>query len=353
MYNAEFQRSLRPEYLAWLAETKGIISMPGSDVSGFAMDAQIPLTTTPNSGIPAWMSYYIDPDILRINFAKLKAAEILGDERKVGDWVTTTSVFPIVEFTGSVSSYGDFTNNAMAGMNASFPQRQSYHYQIIVEYGEREVAMVSQAKINLVSEKKEASTRALNQFQNNSYFYGVSGLQNYGLLNDPALPAAIQPGAKAFNSQAHGPWITSGQVTATPNEVYSDIQALFLQLVTQTEGLIELTQHSNLVLAMPPGTEVAITAANSFAVNVRKLLSESFPNIRFEAAVQYSTAAGNEVQMIATDVLGQQTAWCAFTEKQRAHPIVRALSSWAQKVSQGTWGTIIRQPYAIATMLGV
>jgi hypothetical protein len=57
--------------------------------------------------------------------------------------------------------------------------------------------------------------------------------------------------------------------------------------------------------------------------------------------------------MIVNDFEGQRTVDAAFTEKLRAHPIVVQSSSFKQKKSQGTWGTIIYRPIFIAQMLGV
>lgn len=354
-----------PKFRQQLAEEKGVVIARGSERvaadmwggighnGGPAFDAQPQLSTTPNSAIPAWMSYYVYPELMRIIFSPLEAATIAGVEKKVGEWTTTTSVFPVVESAGQVSSYGDFANNGMASFNASFPQRQSYHYQDIVEYGEREVEMVALAKINLVAEKKESSTLTLNMFQNNSYFFGVSGLQNYGLLNDPSLSAAIQPGPKAYNSQANGPWITNGVITASPNEIYTDILSLFIKLQNQTGGAITINNMTEIVLAMHPTSQTAFKQANIYGVTAEKLTRENFPNFRLVQAVQYSTSAGFEVQMFAQSVTGQQTLWVAFTEKLRAHRIVQEMSGWRQKVSQGTWGSIIRLPAAVASMLGV
>jgi len=59
------------------------------------------------------------------------------------------------------------------------------------------------------------------------------------------------------------------------------------------------------------------------------------------------------VQLIANEMEGQRTADCAFTEKLRAHPIIVKASSFEQKKSQGTFGCIIFQPFAISQMLGV
>ena len=60
-----------------------------------------------------------------------------------------------------------------------------------------------------------------------------------------------------------------------------------------------------------------------------------------------------EVQDLADAMEGQATGYCAFNEKLRAHPIIRAMSSWKKKMTAGTWGAIIRQPMGISQMLGV
>lgn len=322
-----------------------------------AMDAQAPLTTTMNNGIPAFMTFAVYPEMLKILFSPLEFATIAGDERKVGDWVTTTEYFPVGEYAGEVSSYDDFGNNGMANFNAVWPQRQSYHLQGIMEVGEREEAMLARGMINAVAEKREALVWNQAQFLNASYGFGISGLANFGILNDPSLPAAIQPGPKAYNSQAHGPWITNGVVTATQNEIYTDVQSMYSQLVSQAAGNVQLKYNAAtpMVLAMSPNTQVALTQPNApyNSTSAWELIKGSFPNMEMETAVQYATAAGNMVQLIARRVQNQQTMFVAFTEKMRAHMIVREMSAWKQKYSAGTWGAIIRQPFAFVSMLGV
>ena len=56
--------------------------------------------------------------------------------------------------------------------------------------------------------------------------------------------------------------------------------------------------------------------------------------------------------MIAENIEGQETGTCAFTEKMRAHAIVRDTSSFLQKKSQGTFGSVIFRPFAIASLIG-
>lgn len=352
------QRRLATEFGIHLPEVIGYAYDALSRDYTLAMDAQ-PLTVTSlNAGIPAMLTSYIDPEVINIAFAPTQAAKILG-ERKTGDWITDTAFFPVVEHTGDVTSYGDFSQAGSSAVNTNWPQRQSYHFQIMKRYGERELERAGLARINWVSEIDKAAADVLNRFSNFTYFFGVAGLQNYGLINDPGLPASLTPGLKAAgNANA---WVLSGGViNATANEIYADIQALFYALTTQTAGLVQA--NDKFVLATNPGTAVALTATNSFGVDVYKLLKQNFPNIRFEVAVQYGAkttqnpeglSGGNLVQLIAETVESGQTGYTSFTEKLRAHKTIPDTSSWKQKVTSGTWGAIIKKPMAFSSMLGV
>jgi len=308
-----------------------------------AMDAQPGLITVSNAGIPAFLSTYIDPNLIEVLVAPMKAAEVVGGEVKKGDWTTETAMFPLIESTGEVSSYGDYSDNGMANANSNFPQRQSYHYQVITQWGERELEMASLAKIDWANRLNIASVLTLNKFQNKTYFFGVAGLQNYGLLNDPSLSAPLTPATKAAGGTS---W-----TNATALEVLADIQALYTQLQVQANGLVEL--DTKMTLAMSPTSEVALTKTTIYNVNVSDLLKKNFPNMMIKTAPEYATASGQLVQLIANEMEGQRTADCAFTEKLRAHPIIVKASSFEQKKSQGTFGCIIFQPFAISQMLGV
>lgn len=322
-----------------------------------AMDAQATMQTDANSAVPLILTTMIDPSVFKVLFAPNRAAEIFGEQRK-GTWLDETAMFPQVEHTGEVSSYGDFNNNGRAGVNTNWPQRQSYLFQVIKKYGERELERAGLARINWVSEIDEAAATVMNKFSNYTYFFGVLGLQNYGLLNDPGLSAALTPATKAGGGTA---WLNAAGIpVATANEIYADIQAMFWQMQVQTAGLV--TAEDKIVLAMAPTTSVALKTTNSFNVNVYDLLKKNFPNIRFETAVQYGAqtagnpqgvAAGNMVQMFVESIEGQDTGYCAFNEKARSHPIIRQVSSFEQKQTAGTWGAIIRMPFALVQMIGV
>jgi len=320
-----------------------------------AQDAQPELVTVSSSGIPAFLSTYIEPTAIDILVAPQKATTIVGEETKKGDWTTETAMFPVVEHTGMVSSYGDYSETGMSNANVNWVQRQSYTYQIFTGWGERELDRMGLARVDWANQKRKSAYSTLNIFQNLTYFFGVAGLANYGLLNDPSLPAPIAPIADTSTGTSLVTWkqkatdLENGAVA-----IYNDIVfGLYTQLVTQANGIVELDMNSPMTLAMSNVSQMYMTTTNKYNKSVRELLKESFPNLKIEVAVQYATSSGNLVQLIADEISGVRTATTAFTEKLRAHRIVYESSSFKQKMSQGTWGTIIKRPLLIAQMLGM
>lgn len=292
------------------------------------------LITTPNAGILAMFTTYVDPRVIEIAVEPMKAAQIFGETKK-GTWVDDNLQFPIAESTGEVSSYDDFGTNGMSGANVNWENRQPYHYQTIVEVGEREVERAGAAKLDWVARKQIAAALVLNKFQNKSYFFGVSGLANYGILNDPSLSASL-PGAD---------W---GPLTA--DQVFASVQgALYGRLIGQTKGLVD--RDARMVLLLSPQNEVNLLKTNQYNVNVVDQLKKNFPNMRVETAPEMSTTAGELVYLIVEEYEGVRTVEPTFTEKMRVHPMVLGLSSWQQKRSQGTVGAIIYRPLMVASLI--
>lgn len=308
-----------------------------------AMDAQPSLITASNSGVPGFLTNFLDPEVIRILTAPMKAAEIYGETKK-GDWTTLSTQFPVVESTGEVTSYGDYNNNGSSGANVNWAARQSYHYQTVSQWGERELEIYGLAKINYASEINVGSALALNKFQNQSYFFGIATLQNYGALNDPGLIAPILPTVKALGGYT---WDA-----AIAQEIYNDVLALFKQLQTQMHGLVP-DMEAKMTLVMSPLQAVNLKKTSIYNVTAEETIRKAFPNMTIKTAPEFTTAAGELLQLILDTVDGVRTTYAAFTEKMRAHPVIADMSAWKQKKSAGTWGAIIRRPIAIAQMLGI
>lgn len=313
-----------------------------------ALDAQPTLLTTPNAGVPSWFTTFVDPEQVRILQTPNKGAEILG-ERQLGTWTDQTVYISVIENTGYVNTYGDFNQGGVSDVNQSWEQRQEYKFQTGIEYGDLEVERAGVARLNLVSEKQISAAKTLDKFLDFTYHFGVSGLQNYGLLNDPSLSAAINPTTKAAGNGNR--WVFAGAINATAAEMYADMQSLFNPLSANSGGRI--TTDSRFKLVYPNNVAGAFTAVNSFGITIKAFIKESFPNIEYVVDPRYATTAGNVVQLICMDYDGNSTGYCAFNNKMRDYTPIRASSSWTQKRAAGTWGAIIKYPLAISQMLGV
>lgn len=334
------------EFAAFKSESeKRGVFLPAS-VTKFAMDADVQPSLPANGGIPAIVSTFIDPEIVRTIFAKQKATDILGEQKK-GSWAQDTLMIQRVEQSGDIVAYDDYSEQGANQVTNAWENRQVYRYQTMVTYGELEQERYGLAMLPYVAEKQRAAAWTLNQAQNKFYFYGVAGLLNYGLLNDPALPAPITPATVGGATT----WSTKQVV-----DIYNDILALYQDLINRTNGAVGdgVDMASPLVLAMSPQASVWFKRANEvFGNTVEKMVKDTFPNLRIEVAPQYYTDAGELVQMFVETAQGQRVGYCAFSEKLRAHPVITMTSSWKQKHSGTTYGAVITQPSMYAQMLGV
>lgn len=312
---------------------------------GMAMDApnglppQSLLNTSGNTGVPWYLTNWMDPRTIKTLVTPMMAAVIAGEVGK-GTWVSRTASFKVSEATGEASVYNDYGMSGSSDVNYDFPYRQNLLVQSFLQYGDREVATAAEAKIDLPGDKQASNALALSKALNYIYNYGVAGLQNYGLLNDPTLPPPITP---TFS------WLTSASATA--NTIYQDFVRLWTQLQIQAPGLVR--RETPMVCALSPENSAALVEITQYNTNsVEMLLKQNFKNLRIETAPEYNTASGQLVQLIAENVEGDPTMECAFSTKMHSHTPVRAVSSYMAKRTCGGYGTYIYRPFLVAQMLG-
>lgn len=305
----------------------------------YAMDAvnlAPTMVTAPNAGIPAWLTTFFDPKAIETVIAPMAAAQIFGEVKK-GDWTTDTAMFRTVEPVGQVATYGDWSPNGMAGSNSTYPTRETYHYQVWTEYGDKELAKAGAGMIDLAADKQRARSLTMAKFQNQSYLFGIAGLRNYGLSNDPSLTA---PTAAPVN-----------YATAEPEAIANDVVRQVGNLITKSSGAINgMTER--LVMATAPSLINDIRRTNSFGLSADKKIRETYPNIEYVAVPEYDTAAGRLIQLWVAEIDGQVTAELGFTDKLRAHSVERYSTNTRQKFSGGTLGAVIYRPFAVEQTIG-
>ena len=324
-----------PGYQAFLDKT---------NTNNMAMDAA--LLTPANAGIPYELTSIVDPTIIRILNAPTRSRRI-ASERKVGDWTTPYVRFTQVEQTGYVQPYDDYADNGKSDINPTFPTRENFLFETVVEYGDLETELSSKARLNLVAEKQQSAATTIDLAFNRFNFYGVEGLQNFGLLNDPNLPVALTPAQEGGVTE----WADKTAV-----QIYNDILALVSDMAERSRGWID--ENSKLKLVVSPAiSPLLLKTTDLMANNVKSLLNQGLPNLEIIVAPEMSTPSGELVQLyadvVSVDGATNKVVDLVFSEKMRAGRVVPSLSHFKQKFTAGTYGAVIFQPFAVAQMLGI
>lgn len=328
----------------------GIIFDTGSPIRGILANDSIDqlandaaMVTAANSGVPVEFTSYIDPMVIPILTATRGAREIFGEAKK-GDWTTSYARFQTSEITGEVEAYTDYGQGGASDVNPTFPVRTQYIYQTNIRYGDREVDVASRARLQLAADKQRAAATVIDIASNKFALYGVAGLEIYGLLNDPNLPAAVSP---LPNTGDKTLWAEK-----STKEIYEDVLYLFGKMADRGAGHIDA--NTELVLATSPATQVQLGKATDFNISARQMLETYFPKIRFVALPELATATGGtSILLVAPTIEGLPTAQIGFSEKFRAMRLIPESSSFHQKFVGSSYGTIIYRPFAIGTMTGV
>lgn len=328
----------------------GIIFDTGSPIRGILANDSIDqlandaaMVTAANSGVPVEFTSYIDPMVIPILTATRGAREIFGEAKK-GDWTTSYARFQTSEITGEVEAYTDYGQGGASDVNPTFPVRTQYIYQTNIRYGDREVDVASRARLQLAADKQRAAATVIDIASNKFALYGVAGLEIYGLLNDPNLPADVTTLPNANNKTL---WADK-----STKEIYEDVLHLFGKMAERGAGHIDA--NTELVLATSPATQVQLGKATDFNISARQMLETYFPKIRFVVLPELATAtSGNSILLVAPTIEGLPTAQIGFSEKFRAMRLIPESSSFHQKFVGSSYGTIIYRPFAIGKMTGV
>ena len=295
----------------------------------------------PNTTVPAYMNMYANPRVIEVLTAK-RNYRAIAPEVKNGDWTTAFTQFRSLEFTGETTPYQDYDANGQANVNTNFPTRKQYRFQTTLRVGDLEQDMNADAKIDLFAEKQKSAALLLEIAFNKYAFYGVSGVGIYGLLNDPNLNADETPTTGVGGNT----WALK-----TADEIMADFAKMFSKLYERSNGWIDDSTATKLVIA--PSCLAELNKVNAFGVSVKKMLADTYPNMTSVSAPEMATGNGNLAMILAEEIEGQPVVEFGYTEKYKAHSIIRESSSMHQKISAGTYGAIVYYPFAIVTMLGV
>jgi hypothetical protein len=319
-----------------------------------ALDSVDASFNTPSSGVPAFMTTIYANQIIKQITQKVAFREIAEDYQQ-GDLSSTAFSFPTIAFSGSVSDYDDREEPARSDANLNYENRGVYLYSTGIDWGEREMAMMSAAKIDIVSQKREGAATKMVLVQNDIFFNGFArGNDIRGLLNDSDLnPAIPSPASAKKPSSAKWKYKTYEEITA-------DIRTMYASLVSKLANNVSLNNNVPMILCMSSEDQATLTTPNALGQTVLVWLKENFPSIKIVTAVQYKLSeadSGNLAQLILEQVNTergiQRTIANGFTFQAMYSNTVVGMSVIKQKVSSGVAGAVIKLPAAIVTMTGI
>lgn len=346
---AQFRKDAHRLAQDWGINLPGVTHYVGEKGNAFDAAPAFAAVTAPNSGIPAVINTMVDPQLIRTLIAPVKSEEIYGAQKK-GDRKFKTVMFPVIEASGYAVAYGDYEEAGDSSANANWVNRQSFSFQTWAKYGDLESEMMGMGSIDWVAEQRTAGASVLSKQQNIINLYGVTGLENYGALNDPELPPAITATVKTGSNTA---WSSTGD----PNAVYADFVQLFAALNKAMMGNID--NQTRLKVVVPSELSQVMTYTNSFGITLEDMLKKSWPNMEIvflpEAGKTMSGGytSANVMQMFVPEVDGVETVTTAFTERLTMHRLEQYSTNARQKMSRGGWGTIWKRPMAVAQMVGI
>jgi len=305
------------------------------NVPALAQDAA--LVTTPNTGVPVEFLAYIDPMVVEI-LTSVRNAKAVFEEQKKGDWTTAYAKWRADEIVGSTQPYSDYANGTDSDVNSNWLSREQYVFQTSIKYGDMEIDMAAQAKIELAAAKQRAAATIIDIDANKFYLFGVAGKNIYGILNDPNLPNATT--------------VTAWGSKTTAN-IYADIlTSLFGVLASNSGG--HITNSTPLKLLVSPAMNVLLGKATGYNVSVLDMLYKYFTALEVVVIPELATmAAGDTIFMVAPEVNGTPTGMLAFGDKFRLGRVIPDMSSFRQKAVCTTYGGIVLQPFAFASITGM
>ena len=325
-------------------------------VESLAMDSMMAMDAlnanwNPNSnGTPPQFLIQYAPDVIEQLTLKRAYLEI-GREMQIGDFSTEQQAVPVEGLVGYIADYDDYSSDGKSDNNYTFPMRDIYVGQTVIQYGERETAQLAKAKINAAANKQFSAAETIAIAQNKLFFFGNQNsagaflAQTYGLLNDPDLVPYTPVAAGA----------TSGSVTWSgkqSQEIYTDINAAYAILQSQLGA--KLTPKDRLLLCVSGVASSYLGATNSYGLATAwSLIKAQYPNIELVTAIEYGNNQGGSFQLIAIDKIRSGAVRDLFTYKFMAHMVSPQGSSFRQKFSFGSGGCLLSLPAAVASMSGI
>lgn len=301
-----------------------------------------PSSTIPLQVLQTWL-----PGVIRQATQPTTIDELVG-VMTVGAWEDEEIALNIAEPVAKAELYGDFSNIPLASYATSQEYRTVFRFEQGFQVSKLEEARQAKAGFNVAQEKRLSAELSLNLSRNRIGFYGfgLSTARNYGLLNDPNLPAYVSAAAA---------W--SG---ATFAQITGDFIGMFNRMEVAGKGLIK--DDTRITVVLPLGYRQYLAVMNQTATkSVAEWLTENYPNIRIMYTPEFLAANGgaNVAYMWADEVPIQGNTGSNQTIAQIVPSRFQVLGSeqrakgYIEDFTNATAGVLVMKPWAVQRLTGL
>ena len=277
----------------------------------------------------------------------------VSHEYQLGVWETESIRIPTISYNGHSELYADYGNGGVSAINSNWVARDTLRMMTTVSYGELEIQMYGQAKIDAIGQKREGMAERIALEQDKVWFFGYAGKQVYGLLNAPELAnkMAISPNGASGSSF----WSTK-----TYLEMIADVIALQAKIQVSTMARADCYKDK-FYLMVPPINMAYFATPGPFGFpSLKTYLLEIFPGMEIVAAQflqgtgsPVGSATPNYMAIIYDKVGNQECALNVFQQLMKAFPVIPRETYWNQVFSWTLTGFYGSQSSGIHLMSGV
>jgi hypothetical protein len=277
----------------------------------------------------------------------------VSHEYQLGVWETESVRIPTVSYDGHSEIYADYGSGGMSTINSNWVARDTLRMMTTVSYGELEIQMYGQAKIDAIGQKREGMAERIKLEQDKVWFFGYAGKQVYGLLNAPELANKLATSPNGVSGFSY--WSTK-----TYLEMVSDVIALQAKIQVSTMSRADC-YRDKFYLMVPPCNMAYFATPGPFGFpSLKTYLLETYPGMEIVGA-QFLQGTGspigsstpNYMAIIYEEVGGQECALNVFQQLLKAFPVIPRETYWNQVFSWTISGFYGSQSSGIYLMMGV
>ena len=262
---------------------------------------------------------------------------------QVGDWTTETVVQPMLELTGDMALYDDFSRPPLAGYNLGWTTRGTVRFETGLEVTKLEEARAGVMRQNAYQLKKAATILKSDIWMNNIFWNGFAtdgAKPVYGIFNEPGL--ATRKEDMTFN-------------ILSENASVKLIQSLFAGWVQDAtndlEGNFDPTTDA-IVFNLPLAWQSVMTRTTEFGWSVSDWLKKQYPHVEIKYSVELNKRGTDKLGVAIVFVpnvrdVGKKTVTAMQTSALRLVGAIPSLKGMEECYSSSVAGVLISAPLAV------